>query len=399
MCLKLCATVFERIGALGRRSFRSTASIENFERHFLGSRKIARGAPLRKNAALTDCMFLARPLCLIALFACALPAAALLPDEENTIKVSQDASPSVVNVTNIAVRQNFFMDEFAIPQGAGSGFIWDTQGHIVTNSHVVSGGDAFLVTLKDHTELEAKLVGAEPLKDIAVLKVSKSLDKMRPLPIGDSETLRVGQKTIAIGNPFGLDNTVTTGIVSALGRQIRGFGGVAIRDMIQTDAAINPGNSGGPLLDSGGQLVGMNTMIFSGSGSSAGVGFAVPVSFIKKIVPQLIKHGRVTQPGIGISILGEDLKYGLLGDVDGVVVREVAGGSPADRAGLRGIGRDASGRLVLGDIIVGIDDSPVRSYDDLYNVLDGHKVGDSVVVKTLRDGRGHSYRMELVSVH
>jgi S1-C subfamily serine protease len=337
-------------------------------------------------------------LALALVLACR-PAMALLPEEENTIKIFKDASPSVVFVTNIAVRQNFYMDEFAVPQGAGSGFIWDAQGHIVTNYHVVNGGDAFLVTLKDHTQLEARLVGGEPLKDIAVLKVTKALDKMRPLQIGDSEALRVGQKTIAIGNPFGLDNTITTGIVSALGRQIKGFGGVTIHDMIQTDAAINPGNSGGPLLDSDGRLIGMNTLIYSGSGSNAGVGFAVPVSVIKRIVPQLIAHGRVVQPGIGIYALRDEAKEGLLGDIDGVVVREVSEDSPAARAGLRGIGQDASGRLVLGDIIVGVGDVAVRNYDDLYNALDGRKAGESVVVKTLRDGRQRTYRVELVNLY
>lgn len=327
----------------------------------------------------------------------ALPARALLPDEENTIKVFKDASASVVFVTNIAVGRNLYMDEFAVPQGSGSGFIWDGEGHIVTNFHVVQGGQAFVVTLKDQTQLEAELVGTEPRKDIAVLRVKTSA-KLKPLSLGDSSSLQVGQKTIAIGNPFGLDNTMTTGIVSALGRQVVGIGGVTIHDMIQTDAAINPGNSGGPLLDSNGRLIGMNNMIYSRSGSSSGVGFAVPVSFIRRIVPQLIKYGKAIQPGIGISPLHDSLKYEWLGNVAGVVVKNVLPKSPAERAGLKGIKQDDYGRIKLGDIITDIDDKPIKDYDDLYNVLDLYKVGDTIKLKILRDGSPRSYRIQLANV-
>ncbi|MBI3550583.1 MAG: trypsin-like peptidase domain-containing protein [Elusimicrobia bacterium] len=335
----------------------------------------------------------------ILLASAALPCAALLPDEENTIKLFDEGSPSVVFVTNIAIGQDFFMEQVAVPQGAGSGFIWDKSGHIVTNFHVVRGGSAFLVTLKDHTELEAKLVGVEPRKDIAVLKVTKGLEKMRPVRPGNSETLKVGQKAIAIGNPFGLDNTLTTGVISALGRQIEGVGGVTIHDVIQTDAAINPGNSGGPLLDSDGRLIGMNTMIYSNSGASAGVGFAVPVNIINRIVPQIIAHGRAVQPGIGITILTPQQAAQILGDSPGVVVREVNPNGPAARAGMKGIHRDRmTGRLVLGDILVGIDDKKVHNYDQLYNTLDAYKPGDTVTVRALRDGKERSYRIELVNV-
>ena len=327
------------------------------------------------------------------------PAGALLPDEENSIKLFKDVSPSVVFVTNIAVGQNIFMDEFAVPQGAGSGFIWDEQGHVVTNFHVVNGGDAFLVTLKDHTEFEAKLIGREPRKDIAVLQLVKPAGKLKPIAVGDSQNLQVGQKAVAIGNPFGLDNTMTTGIISALGRQITGIGGVTIKDVIQTDAAINPGNSGGPLLDSDGKLIGMNTMIYSNSGSSAGVGFAVPVSFIKKIVPQLIKFGKTIQPGIGVSILTPQQTAQFLGNLEGVVVRDVSPNTPAARAGLLGIRRDpATGRLVLGDIIVGIGDVKISNYDDLYNALDRHKVGDTATVRLLRQGRRQSLKVRLIGL-
>jgi S1-C subfamily serine protease len=330
----------------------------------------------------------------------AAPAPALLPDEENTIKVFKDSSPSVVFVTNIAFRQDIWsMDAYAVPQGAGSGFIWDKEGHIVTNFHVVNGGNAFLVTLKDHTELEAKVVGVEPRKDIAVLQVTKSLSKMAPIAVGDSEALLVGQKAIAIGNPFGLDNTLTKGVISALGRSIEGIGQVTIHDVIQTDAAINPGNSGGPLLDSDGKLIGMNTMIYSPSGSSAGVGFAVPVSFIKRIVPQLIKYGKTIQPGIGVQILSPSQTEQLLGQVAGVVVSVITPNTPAARAGLEGLRRDGrTGRLQLGDIIVGVDDAPVKNYDDLYNALDRRKVGDTITIKTVRQGKKSSYRLELINV-
>jgi S1-C subfamily serine protease len=336
-------------------------------------------------------------LCAVLCLAASPLGAALNGEEQNTIAVFKAAAPSVVFVTNIAVRRGFYMDEFAIPQGSGSGFVWDREGHIVTNYHVVAGGDAFLVTLKDHTELQAELVGKEPRKDIAVLRVKASPDKLQPLALGDSGRLQVGQKTFAIGNPFGLDNTLTTGIVSALGRQVRSVAGVPIRDMIQTDAAINPGNSGGPLLDSDGRLIGMNMMIFSPSGASAGIGFAVPVDTIKKVVPQLIKNGHAAQPGIGISPLSDEQKVQLMGAADGVVVRDVEEGLPADQAGLRGL-HVSQGRLALGDIIVGIDGQPIKDYDDLYNALDRHKVGDVVEFTLLRGGRKRAVRIGLVDV-
>jgi S1-C subfamily serine protease len=336
-------------------------------------------------------------LCAILSLAAAPLAAALSPDEESTIAVFKAAAPSVVFVTNIAVRQDFYMDESAIPQGAGSGFVWDREGHIVTNYHVVAGGDAFLVTLKDHTELQAELVGFEPRKDIAVLRVKAGPDKLKPLALGDSSRLQVGQKTLAIGNPFGLDNTLTTGIVSALGRQQRSVAGVPIRDMIQTDAAINPGNSGGPLLDSGGRLIGMNMMIYSPSGASAGIGFAIPADTIKRVVPQIIKHGRAAQPGIGVYTLSDEQKLQLLGEADGVVVRDVEGGLPADLAGVRGL-HVSRGRLVLGDVIVGMDGQPIKDYDDLYNAFDRHKVGDTAEFTLLRGGKKRVVRIELVDV-
>ena len=323
---------------------------------------------------------------------------ALLPDEENTIKVFKDAAASVVYVTNVAITQSPYMDEQAIPQGTGSGFVWDGAGHIVTNFHVVQGGNAFLVTLGDQTQLEARLIGSDPTKDIAVLKVEKSREKLQPVRVGKLEALQVGQKTIAIGNPFGLDHTLTTGVISALGREVQGISGITIRDMIQTDAAINPGNSGGPLLDSDGNFIGMNTMIYSRSGGSSGIGFAVPVSFIARIVPELIKYGKIVRPGMGISILSTGQKYYLIGDRAGVVVNEVVPGGPAAKAGLRGLRRLPGGRVAAGDIIVGVESFVVRDFDDLYNAFDRFKPGDTVSLKIERGGKPLTLSVTLVNI-
>jgi S1-C subfamily serine protease len=337
-------------------------------------------------------------LAVLLAFAAARPAAALLPEEENTIKLFRDASPSVVFVTNVALGRTMSMDEYAIPQGAGSGFVWDKKGHVVTNFHVVQGGDAFLVTFNDQTQREARLVGADPTHDIAVLQVDDAGEKLKPIRVGSSTELLVGQQTIAIGNPFGLDHSLTKGIISALGREVVGIGGVTIRDMIQTDAAINPGNSGGPLIDSGGNLIGMNTMIYSRSGSSAGIGFAVPVAFIKRIVPQLIQYGKVIRPGIGITILSSGQKYYLLGDQDGVVVDRVTRGGPAAKAGMRGGRHAPGGRYEIGDVIVAVDKYDIKDFDDLYNALDRFKPGDVVKVKVLRGDRKMTFTIPLISI-
>ena len=345
-----------------------------------------------------SCFALFLAAVLVAIASLSTPASALLPDEENTIAVFREAAPSVVFVTNVALEQNQYQDEFAVPQGAGSGFVWDKQGHIVTNFHVVQGGDAFLVTFDDQTQVQAKLIGTDANKDIAVLKIEEKYDKLKPIAVGSSDKLLVGQQVLAIGNPFGLDHSLTKGIISALGRVVQGIGGVTIHDMIQTDAAINPGNSGGPLLDSGGHLIGMNTMIFSRSGSSAGVGFAVPVSFIKRIVPQLIQFGKVIRPGIGITVLTAGQKYYLLGDQDGVVIDQVVRGGPAAKAGLRGGRHLAGGRYSAGDMIVGVDSHAVKDFDDLFSALDLYKVGDSVTVKIKREGKELSFPISLINI-
>ncbi len=327
-------------------------------------------------------------------------ARALLPEEQNTVAVFKAASPSVVFVTDITVARDLFMDAVAIPQGAGSGFIWDEKGHIVTNYHVIMQGNTFVVTLGGSVAIPARIVGVEKRKDIAVLQLKKLPSfKLKPLRLGNSSHLQVGQTALAIGNPFGLDNTLTKGVVSALGRRVEGVGGMTIQDMIQTDAAINPGNSGGPLLDSSGRLIGMNAMIFSKSGSSAGVGFAVPVDAIKSIVPQIIRYGRVIHPGLGVMLLTAGQQYELLGNVEGAAVRWVRRSSPAYAAGLRGIRQNPlTGSVIPGDVIIGIDGIPVKDYDDLFHALESYSVGDIVTVHALRGGRKRSYRVKLISI-
>jgi S1-C subfamily serine protease len=269
-----------------------------------------------------------------------------------------------------------------VPAGSGSGFIWDEQGHVVTNFHVVDGARSLTVTFHDQQTFEAKVVGLEPRKDVAVLKVDAPKSLLVPIRVAKGTELEVGQKAIAIGNPFGLDFTLTTGVVSAIGRSVQGAGGVSIRDMIQTDAAINPGNSGGPLLDSEGQLIGMNTMIYSKSGASAGIGFAVPIATIARIVPQIIKTGRAEQIGLGIGIDPMQRLERRIG-LRGVIVLSVPEGSAAAKAGLKGITQTNRG-IILGDVIVKVDDKDVRDFDALYSILDAHKPGDVVKVTVVR---------------
>jgi S1-C subfamily serine protease len=321
---------------------------------------------------------------------------ALTEDEQNTIDIVKKTTNSVVFVTNIQLVRDFFYEEEAVARGTGSGFVWDNSGHIVTNYHVIEEGDVFAVTLPNQEYRKARLVGKVVEKDIAVLRVEGDLQGLTPLKIGSSANLQVGQKVIAIGNPFGFDHSVTTGIVSALGRNIRGAGNVTIRDMIQTDASINPGNSGGPLLNSDGQLIGMNTMIYSETGASAGIGFAVPVNTIKRVVPQLIKYGKVIRPGLGISLLQE--QYTRRYNIEGVAVLEVAPDGPADRAGIKGLGRDRYGQLYIRDVIIGIDDHKITSYDDLYNTMDNYRVGDTVTVTVERNGKTRKVQLTLMRV-
>jgi len=305
-------------------------------------------------------------------------------DERNTIAVFRAAAPSTVFVTQTRIVVDFLGGEEEVPAGSGSGFVWDDAGHIVTNYHVVEGARALRVTFQNQKTFDGTLVGVEPRKDIAVIKVDAPRELLKPVAIAQHTSLEVGQKAIAIGNPFGLDHTLTTGVVSALGRQVHGVGGVTIRDMIQTDAAINPGNSGGPLLDSSGALIGMNTMIFSKSGAYAGIGFAVPATTIGRIVPQIIAKGHAEQLGLDLQIdpLGRlERRFG----IRGVAVLAVPPGGAAARAGLQGITQTRQG-LVLGDVITAIDDQKVQDFDDLYNALDQRQAGETVKVGVNRHG-------------
>lgn len=302
----------------------------------------------------------------------------LAEDEKSTIELFRNASPSVVYITSIALRRNLFsLNVYEIPQGTGSGIIWDAQGRIVTNYHVISDANRIEVTLADRTTWKGVLVGAAPERDIAVLQISAPAAKLKPIAIGESDSLLVGQKVFAIGNPFGLDHTITSGIVSALDREITAVTGRTITGVIQTDAAINPGNSGGPLLDSAGRLIGVNTAIYSPSGASAGIGFAVPVEVVNKVVPELIRHGRVVQPGIGVTIASERIARRL--DIRGLLVVNVEPGSSAAKAGIRET-RQALGGIVLGDIILAVNGVPVETYDDLRNQFERYRIGDEVTL-------------------
>jgi S1-C subfamily serine protease len=305
--------------------------------------------------------------------------------ERGTIALFEAASPSVVYITNLAVRRDFLtLNSFEIPQGTGSGFIWDQNGHVVTNYHVIQGAQRAEVRLADHSEWSARLVGADPDHDLAVLRIDAPRERLRPLPRGTSANLRVGQYAMAIGNPFGLDQTLTTGVISALGRRIQAMNGRPIQGVIQTDAAINPGNSGGPLLDSAGRVIGINTAILAPEGSYVGIGFAVPVDTVVRSVPQLISSGRVTRPGLGVALVADRVVREL--GLSGALILEVSRGSGAARAGLQGTRRDASGRVVLGDLIVAIDGQPVDAADDVGLRLEQRQVGETVRVTVERNG-------------
>jgi len=288
-----------------------------------------------------------------------------------TIELFETAAPSVVFITTSSLRQDYYsMKVTEIPEGTGSGFIWNDKGHIVTNFHVIESvvtkrGGKVTVTLSDQSTWDAEVIGVEPNKDLAVLKMNAPIEKIVPLPIASSSSLRVGQSVFAIGNPFGLDQTLTTGVISALGREIDSRSGIPIKDVIQTDAAINPGNSGGPLLDSSGRLIGVNTAIYSPSGAYAGIGFSIPVDVVNWIVPDLIEYGEVRRPILGVELLPDQYH-----EEKGAMVRAVSPGSPADEVGLRGIIRARSGGYSYGDIIKSIDGKSVETSSDLILILE-----------------------------
>jgi S1-C subfamily serine protease len=317
-------------------------------------------------------------------------------DEQSTIDVFSKFSRSVVHITSLEThRDRMTLDVSEIPQGTGSGFVWDQDGHIVTNFHVVQGGDRASVTLNDNSTYPATIIGRAPDKDIAVLHIDAPPQKLLPLPLGQSANLRVGQKVMAIGNPFGLDQTLTTGVVSGLGREIKSVTGRSIFDVIQTDASINPGNSGGPLLDSSGRLIGINTAIYSPSGANAGIGFAVPVDTVNAIVPQLLKFGKLTRPGLGVNVVSD--QAAIQNNIDGVIIASVQPGGAAEQAGLAGVKPDRDGPR-LGDVIVGIEGTEVHRSSDLYRVLDAHKVGDEIEVTVENQGHRRSVKLKLQAV-
>ena len=324
--------------------------------------------------------------------------AELSPDERTTISVFERATKSVVFIANTAIQRDFWsLDTMEVPQGSGSGFVWSKQGHIVTNFHVIYGASSIKVTLADRSEHQAKLVGADPDHDLAVLQIQASDHPLEPLAIGASHDLRVGQKVLAIGNPFGLDHTLTTGVVSALGRTIKSMSQRTIEGVIQTDAAINPGNSGGPLLDSAGRLIGVNTQIISPSGAYAGIGFAVPVDMVNRIVPELIKHGKLIRPGLGVSLVPDSMarRWG----IKGVIIGKVGRGGSADRAGLRGVRETVTGRIELGDIIIGVEGKPVETMDDLMDAMEKYKIGDRVKVDVMRSNKRQTVDVTLQAVN
>ncbi|MCK4872885.1 MAG: trypsin-like peptidase domain-containing protein [Phycisphaerales bacterium] len=322
------------------------------------------------------------------------PRGDLTPGERATIDLFERVSPSVVYVTNLTLRRDrFSLNTLAVPAGTGSGFIWDQTGHIVTNYHVIEGAQKLRVTLSDQSTWEAKIVGLAREQDLAVLRIAAPADRLPPIPLGTSNDLKVGQHVFAIGNPFGLDQTLTTGVVSALGRTIRARNGREIDDMIQTDAAINPGNSGGPLLDSAGRLIGVNTAIQSPSGASAGIGFAVPVDRVRKFIPQLIAYGHVARPIIGVHLVDDRIAH--RSGLAGAVIRSVVEDSPADGVGLRGVREEQDGRTYVGDIIIGVNDDSVTSGEALLRILERYKPGDEVTVTIQRNGDRLTRRITL----
>ncbi len=312
----------------------------------------------------------------------------LAQDEQNAIGVYRTISPSVVFVTSVQVQKGRSLFRFSameVEKDAGSGFVWDPNGYIVTNYHVVENSEVVEVTLSDQSVRKALRVGTDPDKDIAVIKIDAPRELLPPIPIGTSRDLEVGQRVYAIGNPFGYDQTLTAGIISGLGREITGASNRPIQGVIQTDAPINPGNSGGPLLDSAGRVIGMNTAILSPTGAYAGIGFAVPIDCINRIVPEIIRGESVPKPNLGVKT-AEDHLVRRLG-LEGVLILTIAPNTTAEKAGLHETERNENGKLVLGDLITAIDGEPVRTTDDLYRIIDRHGVGDTIKMTITREGK------------
>jgi S1-C subfamily serine protease len=325
----------------------------------------------------------------------------LATDEQNNIEVYKAASPGVVYIQSTTMMRDFFGMSSQPVEGAGSGSVIDEQGDILTNYHVIADAEKLTVSFGSGKAYPAKVVGRDPDTDLAVIRLLETpKESLTIVPMGDSDKLIVGQKVLAIGNPFGLDRTLTTGVISGLERPIHAQNGRTIEGAIQTDASINPGNSGGPLLDSHGRMIGINSQIESPSGASAGVGFAIPVSIAKRIVPQLIRDGEIRRPKLGIAprdvaSLGRQLQLPVS---SGVLIVSVAPGSAAANAGLRGVVQTEDGDLEIGDIIVGMDGQKVDSNDDLFKILDKHKIGDTVNVEVFRQGGRTSVPVHLTEL-
>ena len=310
----------------------------------------------------------------------------LLADEQVAIAMFKVISPSVVFITSKQISHDLFNLRAAdVEEDAGSGFVWDPNGYIVTNYHVVQNSESIQVALGDQSVWKATRVGADPDKDVAVLKVEAPANLLPPIPIGTSGDLQVGQRVFAIGNPFGYDQTLTSGVISGLGREITGAGSRPIRGVIQTDAPLNPGNSGGPLLDSAGRVIGMNTAILSPTGAYAGIGFATPIDCINRIVPEIIRGEKVPTPNLGATTAPDHLVRRL--GLEGVLILTIAPNTTAEKAGLHGTKRNDLGKIVLGDLITAVDGQPVHTADDLLRIIDQHKVGDIIRLTILREGK------------
>lgn len=329
------------------------------------------------------------------------PRGDLTSEEKTTIEIFERVAPSVVFITTRRRLQRSFFRARATEkiQGSGTGFVWDDEGHIVTNFHVLQGGNKFEVILQNQTRFDAEFVGGYADQDLAVLKVSAPKSSLNPIPLGTVKDLKVGQKVLAIGNPFGWDQTLTTGVISALNRTIQSVTRREIEGVIQTDAAINPGNSGGPLIDSAGRIIGVNTQIYTPSGSNVGIGFAIPVDTVNRVVPQLIAKGEYDRPGLGIRIMPQNdaflRQYGL----SGVMVYEASRGEAARDAGLRGVEFSRDGYMSkLGDIIVKIENEAVTQLNDLHRILERYQVGDTIRMTIMRDSKQQQVQVTLQSL-
>lgn len=345
------------------------------------------------------------------LFAMFLPSQSALPrpissrgdltsEEKTTIEIFENAAPSVVFITTKRLQRSYFRrNATERVQGTGTGFVWDYDGHIVTNFHVLQGGNKFEVVLHDQSSFEAEYVGSYPDQDLAVLKINAPKKMLNPIPVGTTKDLKVGQKVLAIGNPFGWDQTLTTGVISALNRTIQSVNRREMEGVIQTDAAINPGNSGGPLIDSAGRIIGVNTQIYTPSGSNVGIGFAIPIDTANRVVPQLIANGKYIRPGLGIRITPNNDAFLQQNGLSGVMVFDVTRGSSAQNSGLQGVRFNRDGYLSqLGDIIVKIDNNPIQNLPDLHRILERYQVGDQVTLTFVRDEKQRQAQIRLQSL-